>query len=864
LIVDWLAREGAYVVSWWALATAAGAAALPLCARLLGGLPDRGYTLARAVGMLLVGYVFWLLASLGFVRNTTGSMLLAWLIVLGVGVAAYMSGQRLDVRAWLRHNRVVVIVGEVLFLGLFVAWAFIRAHYPDTWSTEKPMDLMMMSAIMRSSTFPPNDAWMAGYAISYYYFGYLLAAMMGKLSGAATTITYSLHLALLFALTALGAFGVVCNLVRAKGQRLWEQGSERQQPGSEHATPALLAGLLAAFLVVLAGNYQAPLIEVPYQARLAPEGYLAFFDTQERDEYPERAAARANGIPDDQPVMLSAGRDMLSPAYGGDWWWFRSARVIQDRDLNGLPVGAQPIDEFPQFSFILGDSHPHVMALPFVLLAIGLALNLTLRGRAPSRAEIVFYALVIGGLIFLNTWDGPIYLLMLVGAEAVRRLLRPSARLRGDVAVQRAPLDRHDWLALIGFGVTVGALALLFYLPFLVGFRSQAGGLLPNWTHPTLFRQFFIMFGPFVLILPLYLAVEAWRGGERMNWPLGGLSALSLLAGLLLMMAFLSVIAALVIGFPAGNWALTIPEIIVKRVTHGFLSVVLLAGIAVVIARLFARADAGEPMTPAYDTATAFTLLLIGVGLGLTLLPDYVYLRDVFGVRMNTVFKFYYQAWVVFSLASAFAVHSLLSAGAGVWREITPVVKAACGSLAALALALSSVYPFLAIYNRSLQESGRITAQQPVPLSLDGGPAHFIRGDSRAEDYDAIQCLARIVAGDDAVVVEAVEGTYNPNFGRVAALTGIPVLFNWPGHQRQWRGATYDAAAGTREADIQTLYTTDDWALVESILARYGIDYVFFGRSERSKYSPAAETKFRDHLSVVCAYGDSRFYVAGR
>jgi hypothetical protein len=76
VLIDWLTREAGIVLSWWALVTLAGLAALPLCLRLLGGLPDRGYTLARAVGLLLVGFVFWLLASLGFLSNTPESMIL--------------------------------------------------------------------------------------------------------------------------------------------------------------------------------------------------------------------------------------------------------------------------------------------------------------------------------------------------------------------------------------------------------------------------------------------------------------------------------------------------------------------------------------------------------------------------------------------------------------------------------------------------------------------------------------------------------------------------------------------------------------------------------------------------------------------
>ena len=61
------------------------------------------------------------------------------------------------------------------------------------------------------------------------------------------------------------------------------------------------------------------------------------------------------------------------------FWWWRASRVITDRDLLGNAV--EVIDEFPFFSFLLGDMHPHVLGLPFVLLAVGLALALLLGVR---------------------------------------------------------------------------------------------------------------------------------------------------------------------------------------------------------------------------------------------------------------------------------------------------------------------------------------------------------------------------------------------------------------------------------------------------------------------------------------------------
>jgi uncharacterized membrane protein len=166
--------------------------------------------------------------------------------------------------------------------------------------------------------------------------------------------------------------------------------------------------------------------------------------------------------------------------------------------LNGtVSPGAQPIDEFPQFSFLLGDVHPHVLALPFVVMGIGLALSIVLRERDPNWLETIFYGIAIGGLIFLNTWDGPIYLVVLVGALALRRVMQNDGALKIS-----------DWLALIRFGLALLAVALVAYLPFFIGFRSQAAGVLPNLLYPTQFQHFFLMFGPLLLLTAAFLAAE--------------------------------------------------------------------------------------------------------------------------------------------------------------------------------------------------------------------------------------------------------------------------------------------------------------------------------------------------------------------
>jgi YYY domain-containing protein len=837
VIFEWFAREGWIVLSWWALVTLAGIAVFPMVTRLLGGLSDRGYTLARAIGLLVVGFVFWLLASLGLLRNSPGSIILLWLIVLIVSLIIYVR-QPLDWRAWWHENRSVVIVGEILFFVLLLGWALFRAHLPNLTGTEKPMELMFMSSVQRSEMFPPNDGWMSGYAISYYYFGYVMSAMLSMMSGITSTTGFNMTISLLVALTGLTTFGVVYNLVRSRAAK-----TEYQSPH----LPALAIGLLGMVFVTLMGNFQAAFIELPYQTRTASNEYMNFWGIDSRDEA--------------KPPL--APGDAIAPENWDFWWWFRASRILTDTDLSGQQIPIQPIDEFPQFSFLLADVHPHVLALPFAMLALGLALNLLLMGRSPVRGEVIFYGLCLGGLVFLNTWDGPIYMVVLVGADALRRLMRNGT----------GRLLLSDWWGLLGLGISLLLLTLVFYFPFFISFRSQASGVLPNLLHPTLFRQYFIMFGPFVLLLGAFLALELWCAGKRMNWRLG-LGAAGALLGLLLLQVLLFVILGslvpelrgVVLSFvdQNGGWGAVLPMLLSRRVTYALTSIVLLGAVVVVIGRLFPRIPTIEELRDSskedrqiivYPPATGFALLLVGVGAVLTLIPEFIYLRDNFGVRINTIFKFYYQAWLAFSVAGAYAVYTMLADA----ELRLPRFRGALTALVTVAILLGMIYPFLGIHNRMFIESARLSFNAATPLTLDGGLTTI-----SLNDYDSIMCLNQQVQGSDSVVLEAADpgSAYNitGKWGRVAMLSGIPIILGWQNHEGQWRGPTFNEILGSRPQDVDRMYSDLRWDVVQPLLDQYGIDYVFYGETERNKYGSEGEEKFADNLEVMCDAGGSRFY----
>lgn len=848
---DWLSREGWMLPTWWLLVTLAGTAVFPLSVRLLGGLPDKGYTVSRALGMLLVAFVYWIMASYGFIANTTSGMILAWFIVLILGLLAYFNlGERLNWREYWRENRRMIIVAEVLFITLFAIMFVYRAYQNDTATTEKPMEMMFISSIMRSEAFPPNDAWMAGYSISYYHFGYIMTAMLTMLSGLHSGYGFSMMIALIFSLTGLTVFGVGYNLARSRAFS-WVS---HIRDTAVSKNPAIFVGLLATIFVLIMGNFQMPLVEMPYRSQSAPASYFEWWGMQGFTDMDAIGYSHENS-----PLSITTPLDNPQ-SWGRDWWWWHTSRILTDYNFDGSRAPIQPIDEVPAFSFVLMDLHPHVLALPFVTLAISMAINLVLLGRDPNRYEIVLYGLMVGGLIFLNTWDSVIYLILLVGADALRRLIKRDGSLLID-----------DWLKLMTLGASLVGIAIVAYLPFLISFRSQAGGFIPNLMTPTIFREYFLMFGPLLLLTGGFLLREIWIGlqTKRLNWRLGFTVSGAILGVLLFVMAFFIIVGVLLPQSRTfvsqfiqsnGGWDVVLPEMLSRQASTLVLPVVLFLGLSTIVARLFsAHPDGIDPNenTVNYVPATGITLLLIAAALGVTLVPEFVYLRDNFGTRINTIFKFYYQAWILLGVASSYAVYVMLFEPQAD-RKLSFLPRLTYGTV--LGFVLLACVPFLGfgMYTRAILEQQRhvIPIEQQSALSLDG------RGDGISQDYfSAVQCLGNLIQDDNVVVAEASRDTYNSPYGRLGAYYGLPTVINWENHQRQWRGDTYGDIAETRRPNIDQLYSDLRWDIVVPIIEEYEIDYIMYGATERNQHGVAGEDKFIENLSSVCEFGQVRVYV---
>ena len=275
---------------WWLLIMALGLMVLPIAHRILAFLPDRGYVWTKPLGFLLLGLLSWFF---GFFHFSIGTILLAAALIAGTSYWLWKRDEA-ELRAFFQAQSGYILVVELFFLGLFLLFLAFRMFNPDIIGTEKFMDLAFLNSLTRASSFPPYDPWLAGpgFSISYYYFGYLLMAIMTKLSGVAPAVAFNLSLGLLFALAGTACFGLLYSLTR----RLW----------------VALIGWAAIFLL---GN-------------------------------------------------LDGARQALASGTLDNFNWWTPSRVIPDT-----------INEFPFFSFLLGDMHPHMLDIPFFLLSLALAFN---------------------------------------------------------------------------------------------------------------------------------------------------------------------------------------------------------------------------------------------------------------------------------------------------------------------------------------------------------------------------------------------------------------------------------------------------------------------------------------------------------
>lgn len=771
-------------VLWYLVVQLLALPAMPLAWRLLPSLPDRGYAVAKTVGVVGIGWLAWLLASLRLVAFGRIGALVAVVIAVVLGGAAV--GFRLrPILSDLRRRWRWLVATEAIFLVAFAAMTWMRALNPDLWlpgrGGEKPMELTIFNAILRSEWMPPQDPWLAGGALHYYYVGYVPWALVSRLTGIVPEVAYNLALPSLFALLAVNAWvSAGALIVRMRGR------------GGEGWRPILLA-LPAPVAVAVLGN----------------------LDLVRRIAAGQWGAAPAPGWLD----ALGAAGDV-----GWGIWTVLTRPVDLPPSAYWDPTRVIPgtINEFPYFSFLFGDLHAHVLAMPVVMAVVVVAVALatapgdagregvlaTLGGWREAVSAGLLAGLLTGFLLASNTWDYPPALALVVGAAAIR-----AVSCGGPIAPWRAARDVAVFAALV---IAAGRLA---FWPFLSRFGSIQPQVLPG-LETTRLSDYLVIHGLVLVVIGAYLAAScahALDRARRDRW-------VAIVAGI----GAVAGVALLVGAALTGNTA------------------IFLAGMLVVVA----VAVIDRPREPAHLTVCAMTALALGLGL----VPELWRLGNDIG-RMNLVFKLYLHAWLLLAVAATVAGVALVS---GMRRSMrssrrAPALAgfvAARAWLVGVALLLigALAYPALAT---GLRLDDRFN---PLDPTLDGfaylGPAELPEGpDGGApvtfpleSDRRAVAWLRANVAGSP-VILEAQLPAYRWG-GRISSMTGLPTVLGWTWHEIQQRPG-WQAEVDRRVADVARIYDSPgDYASVEPLLERYDVELIVVGGLERALYDPIGLAKF--------------------
>lgn len=442
---------------WYLALLAIGAAGLFPAALLAERLHSAGVLYARPLALAALALLAWQLSHFGLAPY--GTPLVVGALVLLWAWGASLAWRRPALRNAVRARARMLLAGEALVLVLFLLLAFARAQAPAALDTEKPMDLMLLTAVHRAERLPPPDPWFAGEAVSYYHLGHTAVDVTARLAGLGPGVAFNLGLATAGALAAVAAAGLAIDL------------SALARPRRRVATWAAAGGAVVVLL------WLAPIagaLDLAGANGLLPAGAWRVFGAA------PPALGATHGVPD------------------AFWWWWQATRVLPGT-----------IAEFPAFSLLLGDLHAHVLALPLGLVATALAVG-TYRGQSALTWRrwlrepelLLLAALIFAALLMTNSWDvitfGTLWLLAAVAA--FRRV---------GWSLGPALFGAGRYLAL------PAGLALLLSAPFLDGLVRPPLGLAPVLgEHSDPARLLLVWLAPLLPLVAAGALLAAQRGRD--------------------------------------------------------------------------------------------------------------------------------------------------------------------------------------------------------------------------------------------------------------------------------------------------------------------------------------------------------------
>lgn len=795
------------LVLWYVVISLLGWVVYPFLRIAMYGLKDHGYVFSKLAGMLLLALFAWLAGSAG-IPVTRLTLTIILLVMLIASLVMYTLQRARILGEW-HENRKYYLAVEIATLAFFLFFILIRLGNPDLWHPakggEKPMDFSYFNAVIKSTTFPPFDPWYAGGYINYYYYGFVVVGMLVKWLGIVPSIAYNLIVPTLYSFTAMGAFGVVWSLVNKvtpdQADGLDDDVDHVKRKGGWEAwyKSPWLASLGGAVLISTVGNLgTVRMIWQGWQKIALPETFASIEDGSAF----QKLWWGLSGL---WKYMQGA-----SLPYGwGEWYWNPSRMYT-----------GSPITEFPFFTFLYADLHAHMISLPITILAAAWAVSV-LRGRwmwekaTGNRVVGALFSLVMGGIVIgalkpTNTWDLPAYL-AIAGITWIYTALRYS---HWKITEPNWPAWVSRAAAAVGGVFVLVVLTIIIYQPFSEWY-AQGYSSLALWkeAEQAAVNSYLLHWGLFLFV------IVSWLWYETIDWmantPVSALRKLQPYRAAL----YLGGIVVL----------LGIAILMLVEDVH-------IAWIAVPIA-LWAGVNI---LRPNQSEEKRFVLFLVGTAMVITLFVEVFVLVGDIG-RMNTVFKFYMQAWSMLAISSGAGLYWLLPA---VFEKWSAGWRRGWQSALCILVGMALLFPLLAGADKI-----RDRMSSSAPHTLDGmaymATSRYNENGVDMDlsyDYRAIIWMQENVQGSP-VIVEGKTGEYHWGT-RFTIYTGLPGVVGWNWHQIQQRSTAPGELVTNRINDINQFYNTVELEAAKKFLSRYDVDYIIVGQLEQAIYTAEGLAKF--------------------
>ena len=817
--------EFSLVINWWLVLLASGLAFMPLSMLVLKRFKDSGWLFSKVIGVAVSGWFMWFLASIKIMKFNEFGCWFSLMFCFAANVVLYVlyiKSRRAkegfvlfeDPKETISH----IALGEFLFLLAFIIWNYIKAFKPEAYgTTEKMMDYGFMKAMFKSDYMPPEDMWLAGQPINYYYVGQFMATFLTKLSNTGVEYGYN------FSLNMLAAFGFIlpCSIVYNVAVN---HKGEQDSGLKDRFFPYFAAGI-SGLAVSIAGNLH--------------------YNIYHNDVPVLRNILGLNDLAKDTDYNFS------------DYWFPNATRFIGYNP----DTADKTIHEFPSYSFVLGDLHAHVINIMFVLTVVALLWGLLLnRKKDLERAgtgeylksdskkgiwgisfkdifqpSIVLCGFFIGLFHTTNYWDYPIYF-VICGAI----ILFMNCRLY-NFSFNTLKITFFHAIVVLGT-------AKLVALPFTLNFDQIASQLNLCENHTPLF-QLIILWG-----LPVTITM--------------------ILLGVLIK--------------EKGGWA---PSEERKAEDPGKKNV------------LF-RFIAGLKLSD------MFILTLALCAIGLVLIPEVVYVKDIYSgdyKRANTMFKLAYQAFILFGMVMGYALSrfvfyakkgSLRAAGIvflvilirsfgyfdnatkawfgdysfvteeGAFPKDTDLLISVIYYLMFILFAAELFY-LLEVKKKSTKGllAGTLGSMFLITVVIVLFSGLYVKNDrykhlnsgvylqdENFDDYEAVNWIEENIEGRP-VMLEANGLSYKYN-NRISAITGLPTILGWRTHEWLWHSTSADGGlpeiVAEREVDVEKIYTSQDMDEVKSLLKKYNIEYIYIGGCEREKFDGEDDRPLINVPLLIC------------